>query len=194
MDGNSLYKKTKKVLLKWGVTEKEAEDFIKDLEATADDEEDENEAVEEKKDVKDDIAEAKDNIAEKGEDSQSDKDREDESVGEQLEEDGDKDSQTTEDRIDESEGEEKAEEKKTDNVQDDRIGTLEERINGLTEKIDQLFARLMGEEVEDGEDEAAFQAAAKRYGANAGVFNNDDTKQEKMTAKEAAEVFKNLKR
>lgn len=33
MDGK-LVKKTKKVLMKWGVTEKEAEDFIKDLEAT----------------------------------------------------------------------------------------------------------------------------------------------------------------
>ena len=173
------------------------------MEATADDEEDENEAVEGKKDVKDDIAEAKDDIAEKGEDSQSDKDREDESVGEQLEEDGDEDSQTTKDRIDESEGEEKAEEEhdhdeeaeqKAEGVQDDRIGALDDRINGLTEKIEKLFSRIMGEEVEDGEDEAAFQAAAKRYGANAGVFSSDDQKQEKMTAKEAAEVFKNLKR
>lgn len=190
MDGK-LYKKTKKVLMKWGVTEKEADDFIKDLEETADDEDEADEIVDEKKDVKDDIEEAKTDIEEKGEDSQSDKDREDESVGEQIEEDGDKDSQTTKDRIDESKGEEKAIKEEEG---DDRLGALEARIAAIEEKYAKMFDRFGKDESSDEGDETAFEAAKKRYGANAGVFNAEEPKPEKMTAKEAAGIFKNLKR
>lgn len=58
------------------------------------------------------IDEAKKDIAEKGPDSQTEKDRIDESVGEQEREDENEDSQTAKDRVDESEGMQKAEEKK----------------------------------------------------------------------------------
>lgn len=65
------------------------------------------------------VDEAKKDIEDKGNDSQSDKDRIDESVGEQEHLDGDEDSQDAKDRVDESEGEEKAlDEDKADNADD----------------------------------------------------------------------------
>lgn len=65
------------------------------------------------------VDEAKKDIEDKGDDSQSDKDRIDESVGEQEHLDGDEDSQDAKDRVDESEGEEKAlDEDKADNADD----------------------------------------------------------------------------
>ena len=92
------YEKTRALLKEYGVTDDEAENFIKDL----------IEIIDKDKDgyVSDDVAEAKEEIAEKGKDSQSEKDRIDESVGEKLEEEGDEDEQTAKDRVDESEGEE----------------------------------------------------------------------------------------
>ena len=71
------------------------------------------------------IVEAKKDIAKKGPDSQTEKDRIDESVGEQEKLDGNKDSQTAKDRVDESEGAKKAdekrsEEKKEEGKKDDR--------------------------------------------------------------------------
>ena len=69
-------------------------------------------------------AKAKENIAEKGPDSQTEKDRIDESVGEQEHLDGNEDSQSAKDRVDESEGAKKA---------DDARG--EENHDGLSEKI-----------------------------------------------------------
>ena len=60
------------------------------------------------------IAEAKTDIAKKGADSQTEKDRIDESVGEQERLDGNKDSQTAKDRVDESEGTKKAYEERAE--------------------------------------------------------------------------------
>lgn len=54
--------------------------------------------------TKEQVAEAKTDVAEKGTDSQTEKDRVDESVGEQEKLDGNEDSQTAKDRVDESEG------------------------------------------------------------------------------------------
>lgn len=77
-------------------------------------------------------AEAKEDIAEKGADSQTEKDRIDESVGEQEKLDGDEDSQSAKDRVDESEGAEKADE---EHAADD--GKTEAG-NGLAERVDKL--------------------------------------------------------
>lgn len=55
--------------------------------------------------TKEQVAEAKKDVAEKGADEQTEKDRVDESVGEQEKLDGNEDSQTAKDRVDESEGE-----------------------------------------------------------------------------------------
>ena len=65
------------------------------------------------------VEEAKQDVEDKGEDSQSEKDRIDESVGEQEHLDDDEDSQDAKDRVDESEGEEKAlDEDKADDADD----------------------------------------------------------------------------
>ena len=68
-----LYKKTRDLLKKWGVTDDEADEFMKELMDTADKDED--------GDVADDVEEAKEEIDEQGKDEQTDKDRVDESVG-----------------------------------------------------------------------------------------------------------------
>lgn len=60
------------------------------------------------------IEKAKDKIAEKGADSQTEKDRIDESVGEQERRSGDENSQNAKDRVDESEGAKKADEKRAE--------------------------------------------------------------------------------
>lgn len=66
------------------------------------------------KTTSEDVAKAEEDIADKGEDSQSEQDRVDESVGEQEELDDDKDTQIAEDRVDEAEGEDKATEDDAD--------------------------------------------------------------------------------
>lgn len=66
------------------------------------------------KTTSEDVAKAEEDIADKGEDSQSEQDRVDESVGEQEELEDDKDTQTAEDRVDEAEGEDKATEDDAD--------------------------------------------------------------------------------
>lgn len=66
------------------------------------------------KTTSEDVAKAEEDIADKGEDSQSEQDRVDESVGEQEELDDDKDTQTAEDRVDEAEDEDKATEDDAD--------------------------------------------------------------------------------
>ena len=62
-----------------------------------------------KPDTEEEIAKAKEDIAEKGEDSQTEKDRIDESVAAQEKANGDEDSQDAKDRIDESVGEQEKE-------------------------------------------------------------------------------------
>ena len=78
------------------------------------------------------IAKAKEGITEKGPDSQTEKDRIDESVGEQEKQDGNENSQSAKDRVDESEGAEKADE---EHAADD--GKTEAG-NGLAERVDKL--------------------------------------------------------
>lgn len=69
-----------------------------------------DEAHGKKSDTTEEVAEAKEDIAEKGEDTQTEKDRVDESVAAQEEETGTEDTQTAEDRVDEAEGDDKAKE------------------------------------------------------------------------------------
>lgn len=72
--------------------------FWKKFEETQDDSKGESETEEQ-------IDKAEEDIAEKGADSQTEKDRIDESVGEQEKQEGDEDSQDAKDRVDESLGE-----------------------------------------------------------------------------------------
>lgn len=92
------------------------------------------------------IEEAKEDIAEKGPDSQTEKDREVESVAMQEKEDGNEDSQSAKDRIDEHDGEEKAIEEKREEKTEAAEEMTEEK--GKTEETaedkvnDALMARL----------------------------------------------------
>lgn len=182
MNEEKLYKKTKALLRKWGVSDEEVEDFIKDLKDAADRDDD--------GDVTNDVRRAEDKIEAEGEDSQTEKDRVDEAVGDDIADEDKEDSQSTDDRVDEAEGEDKhleeVHEEAHEEVQEDRIGRLEE-------KLDKVIAYLMGSDDEDGE---AFDRAKSRYGVNAGVFAtpSDNVGPKPMTAKDAVEVFRNAKK
>lgn len=115
--------------------------------------------------TKEQIEEAEENIAENGADSQTEKDRIDESVAEQEKADGDEDSQDAKDRVDESEGTEEADEERAEEQADE--GTDEpvadadvdeskkdEKIEALIARIDELEERLA--KVVDSLDDASF--------------------------------------
>ena len=95
-----------------------------------------------KPDTSEEIEKAEEDIAEKGPDSQSVKDRVDESVAAQEEEHGQEDSQDAKDRVDEAEGEEKAEAASHDGEEEqaeqDVLKQLAARISALEETIAKL--------------------------------------------------------
>lgn len=126
------------------------------------------------------VDEAKKDIEDKGDDSQSEKDRIDESVGEQENLDDDEDSQDAKDRVDESEGEENALEDKdkekkedaetsdedkpqdNDDAQDkqklyEMVEALAAKLTATDEKVAELSERLSN--VVDGMDNKAFGAS-----------------------------------
>lgn len=79
------------------------------------------------------IEKAEENIAKKGTDSQTVKDRIDESVGKQEKDEGDKDSQSAKDRVDEAMGEDKYLARKD----------AEEKFSKFFERLDKLEERLV---------------------------------------------------
>ena len=103
--------------------EEEQNRLWEELENSKDDSKDESETEKQ-------IDKAEEDIAEKGADSQTEKDRIDESVGEQEKEDGNKDSQDAKDRVDESFGEKKYVERKDYEELLKRVSALEEKANG----------------------------------------------------------------
>lgn len=92
------------------------------------------------------IDKAEEDIAEKGADSQTEKDRIDESVGEQEAEDGNKDSQDAKDRVDESEAEservEAEDKEEVNSALGARITALEEQFNSLADRLEQMLSNL----------------------------------------------------
>lgn len=132
------------------------------------------------------IKKAKKDIAEKGSDTQTEKDREDESVGEQEKDSGNENSQNAKDRIDESEGTKKADEKRED--KEDSFKRLESKLDRLVEVIDKLFS-----EDTDKEDEKALENAKETYGLKGGAFNAEDKEDKGMSPKDAAAILKKLK-
>lgn len=124
-----------------------------------------------KPDTEEEIAKAKEDIAEKGEDSQTEKDRIDESVAAQEEEHGQEDSQDAKDRVDEAEGEEKADKAKS---VIERIEAIEARLNAL-------------EGNEEAEDKEALEKAKAVYGVDGGTFTPD--KNPKRATIEQAKKF-----
>lgn len=124
-----------------------------------------------KPDTEEEIAKAKEDIAEKGEDSQTEQDRIDESVAAQEEANGEEDDQDAKDRVDEAEGEEKADEAKS---VIERIEAIEARLNAL-------------EGNEEGEDKEALEKAKAVYGVDGGTFAPD--KNPKRATIEQAKKF-----
>ena len=121
-----------------------AEDVLKMFETLSDDEKKKvMDAV--KPTTEEQIEKAETDMAETGEDSQTEKDRIDESVAEQEKEDGDEDSQTAKDRVDESEGMEKAEEEEETEEpkqNSDVMQALVARITAIEEKLSDFEASL----------------------------------------------------
>ena len=143
------------------------------------------------KTTSEDVAKAEEDIADKGEDSQSEQDRVDESVGEQEELDDDKDTQTAEDRVDEAEGEEKATEDDADEpvpADDDDVENKEDaddqsnvhkqlealgaRFDAQDEKIAELADRLS--HIVDALDSQPFGARPQSDDGVAPSLSTDD--------------------
>lgn len=133
-------KKLLEALKAKGYSDEDAEAFI-------------NEVTSEDESVKDDVEKAEKNIEEKGADEQTKKDRVDESVGEQLKDDGKKDEQSAKDRVDESEGEEKAEEEKKEKPEEEPAkeeAPAEEPKQEDNTEIESLKAKIKTLEDENG--------------------------------------------
>lgn len=143
------------------------------------------------KTTSEDVAKAEEDIADKGEDSQSEQDRVDESVGEQEELDDDKDTQTAEDRVDEAEGEDKAAEDDADEpapTDDDDVENKEDaddqsdvhkqlealgaRFDAQDEKIAELADRLS--HIVDALDSQPFGARPQSDDGVAPSLSTDD--------------------
>lgn len=143
------------------------------------------------KTTSEDVAKAEEDIADKGEDSQSEQDRVDESVGEQEELDDDKDTQTAKDRVDEAEGEDKATEDDADahvptddddvkNKEDaddqsdvhKQLETLGARFDAQDEKIAELADRLS--HIVDALDSQPFGARPQSDDGVAPSLSTDD--------------------
>ena len=108
------------------------------------------------------IAKAKEDIAAKGADSQTEKDRIDESVAAQERAKGEEDSQNAKDRVDESEGAKKAdEERAAEKAEDKGNDALAGKLDALIERMDKLMS--VFEKHEEAKDEKMARAAEK-YG------------------------------
>ena len=134
------------------------------------------------------IEKAKEDIAEKGKDSQTEKDRIYESVAMQEKADGNEDSQSAKDRVDESEGEEKYLERKDGEKHDE--AAEEDRFAKLEAKVDMLFDKLSGQFGWNDEDAEKAEKAKKVYGLGEGVVadKGEDAKKA-VTAKEIGAVL-----
>lgn len=121
------------------------------------------------------IKKAKEDVAEKGADSQTEKDRIDESVGEQERRSGDENSQDAKDRVDESEGTKKADEERAEEKGEKRKENFEERMLSFMESIEKRFdnfeKRFMAAADEDTE---AAKRMEETYGIGNGVFQGSD--------------------
>ena len=112
------------------------------------------------------IAKAKEDIESQGPDSQTMKDRENESVAAQERADGNKDSQSAKDRIDESEGAKKADEKRAE----ESNGGLEKMLKALISKLDTFISKWETHENSNSENkgENKLKKSAEKYGLSSG--------------------------
>nr|DAV17466.1 MAG TPA: hypothetical protein [Caudoviricetes sp.] len=130
------------------------EDLLKAYAALSDEEKAKfEENKEPTKDTKEQIDEAEENIEKDGADEQTEKDRVNESVAAQEEDEGDKDTQDAKDRVDESEGEEdEEEEERTDKKREELLDSHDARIASLEDMVAEMSERLSAvvDEVEKG--------------------------------------------
>lgn len=121
------------------------------------------------------IKKAKEDIAEKGADSQTEKDRIDESVGEQEQRSGDENSQNAKDRVDESEGAKKTDEKRAEEKKEGYDDDFKGRMLSFMERMEKLFDELEKRTAAaaDADTEAA-KRMEETYGIGNGVFQGSD--------------------
>lgn len=127
------------------------------------------------------IEKAKKDIAEKGEDSQTERDRIDESVAAQERESGNENSQTAKDRIDESEGAEKA-----DKEREERNEAHEERHEERAEDIKELIRSAVAEAVKDAVVPMIASEVQKAFGER----DRSATEASEAEAKELSKIEK----
>lgn len=116
-----------------------------------------------KDDTTEQIKKAKEDISKTGRDSQTEKDRIDESVAAQERANGTRDSQTAKDRVDEAEGEDRELRRRTDDKNEARehIAALREEMSKLREMITALNSKPV--EVADEKAKAALNEAKQLY-------------------------------
>lgn len=135
------------------------------------------------------IEKAKEDIAEKGKDSQTEKDRIDESVGEQERRDGNENSQNAKDRVDESEGTKKYDERKEDKSEDDTPAWAKKLISAI-----EALSASMGKGEEKGKNAEAAKKMEAAFGVGEGTFPSEASEKaaKKMSKDEIAEIVRSI--
>lgn len=142
-----------------------------------------------------DIAKAKRDIDEKGSDSQTEKDRIDESVGEQERRDGDENSQSAKDRVDESEGAKKADEKREEERREEKPEWAKELSEGLTRVIELLEKSAKSDAVAEDADEEAAKNMEEAFGGKSGTFATEPSTEKegkKLTGADVAKIINKI--
>ena len=135
-------------------------------------------------------AKAKEDIAEKGADSQTEKDRIDESVGEQEHLDGNEDSQSAKDRVDESE-----EAKKADEEREEREEEMPKWAGRMIESLDRIVSYFEDRAKENKSDAKAAEKLDAAFGAGEGVFQGEESHEgKKMSKEEIADLVHKIMR
>lgn len=145
------------------------------------------------------IKKAEKDVAEKGKDSQTEKDRVDESVGEQEKRSGNENSQDAKARVDESEGtkkadEDRAEEKKEDRKDEDKAPAWAASLVSSMEKIVGMLEKLNSStDSTQTADSAAAERMEEAFGQRGGVFHGDTPAEEKkMTPEDVAKAIRKI--
>lgn len=144
------------------------------------------------------IAEAKTDIAKKGADSQTEKDRIDESVGEQERLDGNKDSQTAKDRVDESEGTKKADEERAEEKNDAAKEDVPAWASAMTASLEKVVGLLeqMAQAAKPAvtADDVAEDRMKNAFGQRGGVFDGNGTaaEEKKMSPADVQKIISKL--
>lgn len=135
------------------------------------------------------IKKAKEDIAEKGKDSQTEKDRIDESVGEQERRDGNENSQNAKDRVDESEGTKKYDERKEEKREEETPAWAKKLISAI-----EALSASMGNGEEKGKNAEAAKKMEAAFGVGEGTFPSEASEKaaKKMSKDEIADIVRSI--